>query len=331
VSRTQTTILATVLSVGLLLFLCRIWLNDQAIREARRGEREPSSMAPEFFQEQIPEKAANRLEKAFSFYGKVVDENGSAIPHANVEFSCTRASSGEVSVTQSESSSDGTITVTRAYGSAGSVRVSKENYFERVDLNSYRNFTVVDGNIPSFYSPNPAKPALFVLQNSVASNDVVEWRLKYVFKAKEEVVGLDLMKKEIVKSDLADVVFEYKAERLGFGFPLYDWSVHISAPSGGLCERSSELDFIAPVDGYLDALAVVMHPIDRSIPDGGNGFSFFATKDFFVRSRQSTIYARIRVEMEAGDTPSLRILGYTNMANRRSLQSNKPQRPGSDR
>lgn len=272
-----------------------------------------------------PEQAARLhaasalVDKIFSspieFYGRVVDQNGDPVPHADVGYTAADKFNASGSNYTGQTDAQGYFQITGISGAALGVAVRKAGYYfihnpsDRSLPTSTATFGYSMG--PDSYRrvpPTKDKPAVFVLHKMGATEPLVHVGTRYYKVSKDgQPIDVNLETGREVPAGQGDVRFERwandqkKNQRRHF-----DWRFRIAVPGGGLVERNGQFDFEAPEDGYEENVEIDM---PASL---GDKWRSTVDRSYFVKMRDGR-YARFNVTIQAAhDNPTFRSDAYLN-------------------
>ena len=247
------------------------------------------------------------------FYGKVVDERGTAVPSASIEYVVSDESEEGTTKYHAISDPSGLFTIQNLKGMGMTIVVSKDGYYET--KSARRNFEYAGGDHP--HVPNPKAPVLFQLHKKAIGVELV--RSQKVIKIPRDgtPVEIDLMtgkKASPGRGTLVVQCWTQDQDQPINGERFYDWKCRISVPGGGLIERREEFDFIAPVEGYLS-----FDEVDMPRAIGKEKWSERSARAYFLKLKDGN-YARISLEIVAAGDHFVRFESYLNPDKSRNLE-----------
>jgi len=244
------------------------------------------------------------------FYGKVQDQDGTAIADANVKVAVADRAGGGSSKLALKSDQAGLFTIT-SKGMSLHVRVSKEG-FEPVSgqepsgQRSHGGFDYGMALENGIHTPDPARPVVFTLYRPSrnASLVVIEEQSLTIPKTGRPVV-VNLAPnggkpgRELVLRCWTNDTLKEKDGR-------YDWKLEIAVKGGGILERKDTGGHLAPADGYTSVLTMDM-PRTLSRQQWDNDVK----RTCWVKFEDQT-FGRIDVRMIAGGDHFATVEGYIN-------------------
>lgn len=224
------------------------------------------------------------------FYGKVVDENGSPVPNATVDFTCNDVSSSGTSNYRRTSDNNGLFSISRIRGKLLVVHVAKVGYYTSRADNAA--FCYAGENVN--FVPNLARPELFHLKRIGNAEPLVYVKNNFRMSTNGDSVQISLRKGRVVEQGQADLRIECWMKQSP-GSRNYDWRCRITVIGGGLQEFTNEFPFEAPLRGYR-----TMDEVDMPISLGEKWASSIR-KSYFLQLAGKD-YARMNLEVvPAGD------------------------------
>jgi hypothetical protein len=112
-----------------------------------------------------------------------------------------------------------------------------------------------------------------------------------------------------------------RPQNVKWGARGYNWSCEIEGVGGGVIETQDEFMYRAPESGYLPRY-------DMSISASDGHWSDEAKRQFYLKSREGKVYARLEVEILANyqDKAVFSVKYYANPSGSRNLEYAPPQR-----
>ena len=242
------------------------------------------------------ERIAEAFDAPITFYGKVVDQNGSAVANAKVAYTTADKFAQSGTNYTTEADGRGYFEIQGVKGAVLGVNVSKAGYYQ---VHNVSNQRFAYGVGPDGYTkPAPSKEerAVFILQKKGESESLVQLSSRqFTIPQNGEAVAIDLVPGRSSQATIwvSSQVEKGKSDR-------FDWSFEISAPGGGLIEREKQFDFEAPTEGYEEAVNVGM---DGSEP----AWKSRAEKSYFAKLANGT-FARLHIRFRASDYKSTIVL-----------------------
>ena len=255
------------------------------------------------------------LKRAFgtpiTFFGKVVDQNGSPVPDASVHYSIEDKYFGNGTKREGVSDPNGSFGISGVSGACLYVSVWKMGYDGGAKAHASFGYGIPTGQRP----PTKDYPAIFVLRKKAEAEPLVRVSSRQFELAKTgEPVGVDLRTGKEVPLGRALLVIESwvndreNESRRG----CYDWSCRVTVPGGGLAPRKGD-DFEAPEEGFNESDFFRVTKTDPRWTDR-------VERQYFVKLPDQT-YARLTFQMMAGGRYNFFVLeSYLNPSGSRNLE-----------
>lgn len=245
------------------------------------------------------------------FFGRVVDENGSPVPAARIEFFWTNLSTEGSSTVTTFSTSNGTFSLEGRKGRVLQVDVSKDGFY-KVRNERLRSFDYAGFWEANYYEPDPAQPIVFHLRHKGAGETLSAGDTQPPVSADGTPVRLDLLGGGHVSSNgQIEIAAVTNTEK----YPprLFDWEASIAILDGGLIEHDFEFPFEAPDHGYVPK---VQFKMQANAPD----WKRVVEKSYFIRFGTPPRYGRIHVRFNGASQKAF--LSYTvNPSGSRNLEA----------
>jgi len=244
---------------------------------------------------QVVAAIESALNAPITFYGKVVDQNGSPVPFARAAYGLLDKFNESGSNGHVDADANGFFTIQGVRGAAIGVNVSKSGYYQ-IHKVSDQYFSYGSGG-DSMSKPPPPRdnPAVFVLQKMGEKVPLVYAGTRYYKVSKDgQPLEVKLETGGQVPVGQGNIRFERWAndsEKNQRGH--FDWRLRITVTGGGLIEREGEFQFEAPSNGYQESIEINM---PTSL---GDKWSYAAKQSFFVKTSDDH-YARLHVTIQAG-------------------------------
>jgi hypothetical protein len=298
--------------------------NGTQDRQVRRGAESlavpsvaPATRLAEAIAETNP-LAALRLKSwqaPIEFYGKVVDESGSAVAGAKIGFRWAEVPAEDGNrYTNAESDAEGLFSLHSQRGPDLSVSVSKEGYYPAQGGAQYGRF----GN----FSPDPENPVVFKLHKRgpgaelLTSENGPQSKVDVRVPKDNTPVQVDLFQRHASATGQLEVrqnkpPWEHATE----------WSFSLSLPGGGLVENADEFQFEAPDTNYQQSVEY------RFTKDETN-WTTQAAKQFYIAFGEPRKYGWLRIESNL-DQETVFLTYAINPTGSRNLEplEVKPQAP----
>lgn len=240
-----------------------------------------------------------------AFWGKVTDETGKPISGATVKLGANNNPNpmGEGSTYELSTDAAGLFSIKNIHGISLSVQVSKDGYYSTEQSRGKANYVLK--NNTDLPVPTADNPAVFVLRKKgeAAALKRAEGNINYQKSGVPVMINLATGK----ASTQGDVKLECWVQDEGIDtsvYNRYDWRCVISVPGGGLMERTDELNFTAPADGYRSTDEIVM---TKTTPRWDSG----AWKDYFIKRTDGT-FGRVKILIATGASNFVRFESYLN-------------------
>ena len=289
-----------------------LWIERQNIsQQPAFSVGNQSSIVPEEAEKQEQEKRrsliaeiGSMLNTSITFYGKVVDQNGNLIPHANVEYGLLDNFNASGSVGKTVADGNGFISISGVRGAVISVSVYKEGYYH---IHNVSNQSFGYGYGPDTYVKSPPtkdNPAVFVLHKRGEAESLIVVEKRFFHISKDGVpVRVDLSTGRVSSTGQLQVQ-TWTNDQFPNEQKRYDWKARVSVPGGGLIERDGKFEFEAPSEGYRKFDEIVMIKND---PKWNKRFE----KDYFLQFNDSS-YARVSFSFTSAGEHYFRIESYFN-------------------
>jgi hypothetical protein len=244
------------------------------------------------------------LNAPITFSGRVVDQHGDPVPHANARYSLLDKFNASGSGGETRADGVGYFEISGVRGAVLGVNVSKDGYYQ---IHNVSNQRFAYGTGPDGYTkPPPTKedPAILVLHKMGETEPLIYIENRSFRIPKDGTpVRVDLATGRA--SEVGQLKVEaWTSERDPGGLRYYDWKCRVSVPGGGLVERAGQFEFEAPVGGYLQSFEVVM---EKNDPDWQRRFE----KNLFLRTQDGR-HARIKITFTSGGDHYLRLESHFN-------------------
>jgi hypothetical protein len=244
------------------------------------------------------------------FYGKVVDESSNTIAGADVHFVWTDLSPTGNSEKQATSDSDGLFSLRGVSGLNLIVTVSKQGYHAYQPFGAAFNYA---GEAQNF-TPDAANPIVFRLKKKGVAERLIRFTKGFDVSRNGTPVEVSLTSAQSVPSGQGDLRVEcWTADQGRKPGQDYDWKCRITVPGGGLSQRTDNLDFGAPLDGYTPSDEIDM-PATL-----GNQWTMDVKRNYFLRLASGK-YARVSFEMIAGGEHFFRLESFLNPSGSTNLE-----------
>ncbi len=232
-----------------------------------------------------------------TFYGRVVDQHGDAVPQADVKIAANdKPLGGRPSEYALKTDDGGLFAITGIVGLTLAVEVSKPGYrvIPPAD-NKVTSSGLFDYGLSSNQGPHRASkeaPVVFTLHKQGTLEPLVRGGEKN-FRIARDGSPLSISLDQGQTHQVILRCWNNNASRLE-GQRQYDWRLEINVPNGGLIPRIDLLNFEAPQDGYFPTDTIDM---PSSLPPGK--WHGLEERSYFIRFNDG-VFARAKLEMHAG-------------------------------
>jgi len=230
-----------------------------------------------------------------SFYGKVIDQYGKAVPQADVKLAANdKPFGGNPSVYTRKTDESGLFSISGIVGITLAVEVSKSGYRaipetdNTITSSALFQYGIASDNAPSV--PTQANPAIFTLYKYGQLEPLVKLGKRNFRIARDGsplTISLDSTHQVVLRCWNTDL-------SRPAGQRQYDWKLEISVPNGGLISRKDDFAVEAPKDGYQPSDTIKM---PASLP--AEQWSDSIQRSYFIHFNDN-IFARATLDMEAG-------------------------------
>lgn len=217
-----------------------------------------------------------------SFWGKVIDEDGSPVPGADIRFVWTDLSPRGTSESKTVTDSLGRFSLLNKQGKRLTVYVSKPEYYNYPGTEN-RSFEYA--STADHFFPDETKPVEFRMKKKQAADPLQVSMLAREFTVITNHLGIDLKSGKWVPANVADLVISFQRDQTN-NFRRANWEVTLNVPKGGIQESTKELQFEAPVEGYYPEFTFSVKAEDPA-------YASKIDKTFFVRLDTGPTYGRI--------------------------------------
>jgi hypothetical protein len=256
------------------------------------------------------EKSSADWSASIRFYGKVVDEATNPVANAQIELSWTDLSLTGNSAAHTTSDINGFFSLEGVTGKNLIVRVSKQGYYAFQPFGLAFNYS---GEAQNF-SPDGSKPVIFMLKRKGLAEPLIHVAGKFSIPKNGQQVDIDLSSGKQVAPGTGSLRVQcWTHDEAVSPGEKYDWRCRIGINGGSLVISTNDLDFIAPVDGYLPTDEIDM-PVSLN-----EGWSRFAKRRYFFKLRDGT-YGRISFEMVAFNDHFFKLEAFLNPSGSGNLE-----------
>lgn len=272
----------------------------------------------------VPPTQAERLKEAsvlvdkifsspIEFYGRVVDQNGDPVSHADVGYTAADKFNASGSNYTGQSDAQGYFQITGIKGAALGVAVRKAGYYfinERIDRSSPSSTATFGYSMgPDSYRrvpPTKGNPAVFVLHKMGKTEPLIPISSRtYRILRDGTSVEINLANGRVVPAGNGDLRVEAWTDDQASGkMRGYQWRCRVTVPGGGLVERKGQFDFEAPEDGYEES-------VELGMPENAEQWTSQQQGDYFLKLPDGR-HARINFRMIAGGDHFFRLESFLN-------------------
>ena len=191
----------------------------------------------------LQERVLGDWQRVMDFYGKVVDQNGNAVPGANITFGWSEFPN-EVGARRAKTKSDaqGLFSLHGKRGPALDIWVGKEGDFAA--HNGQRGFSYSQGD----FSPDPETPIVFTLRKGgTPAAGLLAMKRNYRIARDGTPIAIDLATGATSTGGSGNFVLRCWTQDQGKRpSEKYDWRCTLAVPGGGLLLTDEELVFWPP-------------------------------------------------------------------------------------
>lgn len=285
-------------------------------QESKRGEGIPELPGVKLTREDKSkiQKIVEVFSVPISFWGKVIDQNGNPVPKAAIHFSFADKYFKEGTKRSALADDQGFFAIEDGKGAGVYVSVYKDGYYGTSQSSGSFGYGAPVG-LPR---PTRDNPAIFVLHKMGEAEPMIKSMGTVRVPRDGTPVAITLRKERpvLVGREQGDLVIEVwtddanKDDRRR-----YDWRCRVTVPSGGLVERTDQLDFFAPAEGYSSEFE---HTALRTGPRWTNNLK----REFFLKLPDG-VFARLSFELAAGGDHFVYLESFLNpKIGRRNLEYN---------
>ena len=246
---------------------------------------------------------------SITFYGKVVDENGTPISGAKAKMSPSDAHifepGGGINY-ERVTDSEGLFSISGIHGMGLAVDVSKDGYYLLPESTASFGYIKAARGLPPH--TDPKDPAIFKLKKMGLTEPLIVVDKNVRLSRDGTPMRMDLHTGKTSQTETGDIQVEAwthdKDSPANLNGP-YNWRCRISVPAGGLVQRSGDqFDFEAPSNGYKNEDVIEM-------PATASGWSDQINQQYFLKLRGGQ-YALVNFTMHAGGDHFFTITSYLN-------------------
>jgi hypothetical protein len=254
-------------------------------------------------------KSEAMLHLPIEFYGRVIDQNGEAVPQATIHVSVVDRRDKPGSQYVRIADEKGHFTANGIGGYSFGVSVEKPGYYpvetSETQVGSSDSF---DNNPDDLhrYKPDKNNPVVFRLHKQGTVAPLIKLRERS-FQLRTDGLPVELPLEDAdhkIERRLIIRLWVPDPKRNARG--TFDWKAEILAQNGRLRQRADEFDFVAPLDGYDEKMITEM-PATLSRPQWKDDLKEL----LFVRF-EDEMFARIDLRIIAGGDHFCLVKGFIN-------------------
>jgi hypothetical protein len=228
---------------------------------------------------------------SIEFYGKVVDQDSVPLQDVKV-LAGTGSKSGfmqdETRSYETTTNAEGLFSFNGFKGDALIIDLKKTGYNFESDRRTFL-YSAIDPQKRRFIADRHS-PVVFQMWKSLGPEPLVHYE-EYLGRAPSDgtPVRVDLVRGKLMKEG-GDLLISVKwAPHSSPDSYLFDWSVALSAPAGGIREGGGDVMFVAPAEGYAESLRYDFPAAERQTE---------LHRILYVVSRNRQIYSRVEISLQ---------------------------------
>ena len=250
-----------------------------------------AQLTPQQIQEAQQKQDDALKNNPFSFYGRVLDENGQPVVGAKA----TILVQGELGSTQGStehdvlSDADGCFKLENVHSFGVIVTVTKNGYYTLPDKHNGPWFWIIrKGEMPT-----KDHPAIFPLKKKGLTEPLIVMRTGAATVSTDGTpLEFNLEKGHVVKGQPGTFVVQTWVDQHDpKSDQPYHWKFRLTVPGGGMQLRTDEYQFVAPTSGYQESDEVEVTP-------GMPLWDDVKERDYFVKLADGK-YAQVRVSLNS--------------------------------
>jgi hypothetical protein len=256
------------------------------------------------------EKAQEQWRTPIEFYGKVVDQDTNPVAGAHIDFDCNDTSPTGTSFYNAESDESGLFAIRDIKGKLLGVKVNKAGYYAYQPYGADFYYAGQNQN----FVPDAGNPVIFRLKKKGIAERLIRFDKGFDVPRDGTSLEVQLANAKAVALGQGDLRVQCWTDDQGKKPGQdYDWKCQITVPGGGLLQRTDNLNFQAPLDGYQPSDVIDM---PASL---GNRWTSDVKRNYFLKLADRN-YARISFEMIAGGEHFFRLETFLNPSGSRNLE-----------
>ncbi len=228
-----------------------------------------------------------RWQTRIDFYGKVVDEKGSPVEGASIQFNWTEVPSFEGPGNSATTTSDaaGLFSLEGKHGPSLNVRVMKDGYYT-----SPANRMGFSYRMGQVFLPDQTNPVVFRLRKKgqgvqlITSENGIRSNVAVRVSKNDVTIQVDLLEKKPSATGQLEIGQIKPPWR-----EATNWSFRLSIPAGGFVENQDEFQFEAPESNYLPS-------VEYSFSKNETNWTTQVSKQFYIAFGQPRKFGWLRIE-----------------------------------
>jgi len=260
-----------------------------------------------------------------TFYGLVIDQNGTPVDGAKVEFSANTVPFGNGEKFGTISDGAGNFQITGKHGRSLFVSVSKDGYYKLPEIKgkpgSSGAFAYGSDLGYGVHSPSKTSPVVFMLRKVGPVEPLVaRHEIKVPLVPDGTVYPVSLRQS---RGTDHRILLSCRSEAMPESGGSFDWSFEIKVEDGELSDRTDDFAFESPTTGYRASDSIAM---SKGLPP--DKWKDRVSKSYFIRFNDGTA-ARATVDFHAGAKPHVWLDSYLNpKPGSRNLEAGPPIQSG---
>ena len=232
------------------------------------------------------------------FYGRVVDETGSAVGGAEISFNVQYENPNHRGNQPGKIMADGNGSFTiSGYKGANLTVMPKKTGYALVATETTFRYSQIS---PGYFVPDMGNPITFKMQKLQGAEALVSFNKSYKLRYTDAPISFDLLAGQEVAAGGDLRVTVVRPVGIISGHNPQDWSVRVDAVDGGLAETTvaeSRITYTAPESGYEPGKTVIMS-------EASNSWAQIIHQMFFVRSRNGQVYSKVLFSFRINSDPN---------------------------
>lgn len=308
-TRTTITVAVAALAAGSLVLIRACISKDPSSPKEAHAAKEERGRLLDSGHVETSQKGMQALLESYknpiTLYGKVVDQHGRTVPNATVEISVHSSYFSEKSVMDAVLKTDasGRFSMSGYTGSSIGATAMKDGYLRIPPMSSRASSVSLsyerDGSGTGDRHADPSNPIVLELLKIDPVEPMIhvgKKRWKLPIDGTPRKIALD--SEEGQGAHEIEVRFSSTWNQLPMdneiNSKLFDWSFEIRLPGGGLVWDKSDLEFVAPADGYQES---IRYEFSATMPR--EEWKRVRQGRYFVKFADNT-YGRIQFSIDGG-------------------------------